>query len=72
MGTNVVSFAAGACYNVGGAIYAPADNMILGTSSSCGTTVGQLIAWTLTVNGSGTLNANFTANRLPYMKGLTQ
>ena len=46
--------------------------MIMGTSSACGTTVGQVIAWTLTVNGSGTLNANFSANRLPYIKGLTQ
>jgi hypothetical protein len=24
------------------------------------------------VNGIGTLNANFSANRLPYIKGLTQ
>ena len=36
------------------------------------TTLGQVIAWTLTVNGSGTLNATFSANRLPYIKGLTQ
>jgi hypothetical protein len=47
--------------------------MIMGaTSAACGTTVGQVIAWTLTVNGNGTLNANFSANRLPYIKGLTQ
>jgi Flp pilus assembly protein TadG len=72
LGTNVVSFSAGACYNISGAIYAPADNMIMGTSSTCATTVGQVIAWTLTMNGNGTLNANFTANRLPYIKGLTQ
>jgi hypothetical protein len=31
-----------------------------------------VIAWTLIVNGSGTLNANFVPNNLPYIKGLTQ
>jgi hypothetical protein len=72
LGTNVLSFTSGACYNISGTIYGPADNMIMGTSSACATTVGQVIAWTLTVNGSGTLNANFSANRLPYIKGLTQ
>ena len=72
LGTNVLQFSSGACYNVSGAIYGPADNMIMGTSSACATTVGQVIAWTLTVNGTGTLNATFSANRLPYIKGLTQ
>jgi hypothetical protein len=72
LGTNVVQFATGACYSIGGAIYAPADNMVMSTTSSCPTAVGQVIAWTLTVNGSGTLTANFSANRLPYIKGLTQ
>jgi hypothetical protein len=71
LGTNVLQFSAGACYNISGAIYGPADNMIMG-ASACGSTVGQVIAWTLTVNGTGTLNANFSANRLPYIKGLTQ
>ena len=73
LGTNVVQFSNGACYNISGAIYGPADNMIMGTTTNaCGTSVGQVIAWTLTVNGSGTLNANFSPNQLPYMKGLTQ
>jgi hypothetical protein len=40
--------------------------------NACGTTVGQVIAWYLTVNGSGTLIANFTPSNVPYMKGLTQ
>jgi hypothetical protein len=44
----------------------------MGTTSACGTTVGQVIAWTLTVNGSGTLNVTFNPSQLPYMKGLTQ
>jgi hypothetical protein len=71
LGTNVVSLSSGACYNIGGTTYGPADNMVLGVSA-CSTTVGQVIAWTLTLNGSGTLNANFTPTQLPYMKGLTQ
>lgn len=71
LGTNVVQFSNGACYNISGALYGPADNMVL-AGNACGTTVGQVIAWTLTVNGSGTLNANFTPGNLPYMKGLTQ
>jgi len=72
LGTNVVQFSTGSCYDISGATYGPADNMIMSTTSACGTSVGQVIAWTLTVNGSGTLNASFSANRLPYMKGLTQ
>ena len=71
LGTNVVQFSAGACYNIGGAIYAPAENMNL-TASACGTSVGQVIAWTLTLDGNGTLDVNFTPSQLPYMKGLTQ
>jgi hypothetical protein len=71
LGSNVVQFSNGACYNIGGAIYGPADNMVM-AGNACGTSVGQVIAWTLTVNGSGTLNAGFTASKLPYLKGLTQ
>jgi len=72
LGTNVVQFATGACYNISGAVYGPADNMVMDTTSACGTTVGQVIAWTLTLAGSGTLNATFSASHLPYIKGLTQ
>jgi hypothetical protein len=71
LGTNVMQFSNGACYNISGALYGPADNMVL-AGNACGTTVGQVIAWYLTVNGSGTLNVSFTPNNLPYMKGLTQ
>jgi hypothetical protein len=70
-GTNVVVFSTGACYNIGGVLYGPADNMVL-TGSACATMVNQVIAWTLTVNGSSTLNVTFNGNRVPYMKGLTQ
>jgi len=71
LGTNVVQFSNGSCYNISGALFGPADNMVL-AGNACGTSVGQVIAWTLIVNGSGTLNAGFTASNLPYMKGLTQ
>jgi hypothetical protein len=31
-----------------------------------------VVAWTLTVNGNGTLNETYNPNLLPYMKGLVQ
>jgi hypothetical protein len=71
LGTNVVRFAGGACYSIGGAIYGPADNMVL-TGSGCGTGVGQIVAWTLLINGNGNVNETFDATKLPYMKGLVQ
>jgi hypothetical protein len=71
LGTNVVQFSSGACYSISGAVYGPADNMDM-ASNACGTSVGQIIAWTLNVSGSGTLNVSFTPSQLPYMKGLTQ
>ena len=71
LGTNVVRFAGGACYSIGGAIYGPADNMVL-TGSGCGTGVGQIVAWTLLINGNGNVNETFNPNSVPYMKGLTQ
>src|SRR5438132_1285408 len=71
LGTNVIRFAGGACYSIGGAIYGPADNMVL-TGSGCGTGVGQVVAWTLLINGNGTVNETFDPTKLPYMKGLTQ
>ena len=71
LGTNVLRFAGGACYSIGGAIYGPADNMVL-TGSGCGTGVGQVVAWTLLINGNGNVNETFDPSRVPYMKGLTQ
>ena len=71
LGTNVVRFSGGACYSIGGAIYGPADNMVI-TGSSCGSGVGQIVAWTLTLNGNGNVNETFDPSHLPYMKGLTQ
>jgi Flp pilus assembly protein TadG len=71
LGTNVLKFSGGSCYSIRGAIYGPADNMVL-TGSSCGSGVGQIVAWTLTINGNGNVNETFDPNALPYMKGLTQ
>ena len=71
LGTNVVRFAGGSCYSIAGIVYGPADNMVM-TGSGCGTGVGQVVAWTLTVNGNGTLNETYNPNLLPYMKGLVQ
>jgi Flp pilus assembly protein TadG len=71
LGTNVVRFSGGSCYSIGGAIYGPADNMVL-TGSGCGTGVGQIVAWTLTINGNGNVNETYNPNSLPYLKGLTQ
>src|SRR6202022_1775138 len=53
LGTNVVTFSTGACYNISGTVYAPADNIVLG-SGACSTVVGPIVAWTLVSNGSGT------------------
>lgn len=71
LGTNVVRITGGACYSIKGAIYGPADNMQLG-GSACGSGVGQIVAWTLTITGNGNVNEIFDPNSLPYMKGLTQ
>jgi len=71
LGTNVVKFSGGSCYSIRGAMYGPADNMVL-TGSACGSGVGQIVAWTLTVNGNGNVNETFDGSKLPYMKGLTQ
>ncbi|OLD91541.1 MAG: hypothetical protein AUG96_00535 [Chloroflexi bacterium 13_1_20CM_4_66_15] len=71
LGTNVLKFSGGSCYTILGAIYGPADNMTL-TGSACGGGVGQIVAWTLTVNGNGNVNETFDPSKLPYMKGLTQ
>jgi hypothetical protein len=71
LGTNVVKFSGGACYSISGALYGPADNMWL-TGSGCGTGVGQIVAWTLTINGNGNVNETYSPTAVPYMKGLIQ
>src|SRR3989442_1746714 len=71
LGTNVVRFSGNACYTITGAIYGPAANMAL-TGSGCATGVGQVVAWTPLINGTGNVNETFDPTKLPYMKGLTQ
>ena len=71
LGSNVVRLSPDACYSISGAIYGPADNMVIG-GSGCGTGVGQIVAWTLQINGTGTVNVTFDPTHLPYIKGLTQ
>ncbi len=70
-GTNVVRFTGTACYSISGTIYGPADNMWL-TGSGCGSGVGQIVAWTLLINGNGNVTETFNPNSVPYMKGLIQ
>jgi hypothetical protein len=71
LGSNVIRLSSGACYSINGAVYGPADNMVIG-GSGCGTGLGQVVAWTLQINGSGTVNVTFDPTHLPYIKGLTQ
>jgi hypothetical protein len=71
LGSNVVRISSGACYSISGEIFGPADNMAIG-GSGCGTGLGQIVAWSLQVNGSGTVNVTFDPSKVPYMKGLTQ
>jgi len=42
------------------------------TGGGCGTGVGQIVAWTLTINGNGNVNETYDPTAVPYMKGLVQ
>lgn len=70
-GTNVVKITGGGYYNIEGAIYGPADNMQI-SGGAGGSGVGQIVAWTLGLNGGGSINETYDPNSLPYLKGLTQ
>ena len=70
-GTNVVRITGGGNYSIQGIIYGPADNMQIGGNGS-GSGVGQIIAWTLVINGGGAINELYNPNQLPYIKGLIQ
>jgi hypothetical protein len=70
-GTNVVAIAGGANYSIYGSIYGPADNMSIGGGGG-GAGVGQIIAWTLKVNGNGNVNETYDPSKVPYIKGLTE
>lgn len=70
-GTNVVAILGGANYSIYGSIYGPADNMQIGGGGG-GWGVGQIIAWTMKVNGNGNVNETYDPTKVPYIKGLTQ
>jgi len=70
-GTNVVKITGGGSYNIKGILYGPADNMQI-SGGGAGSGVGQIVAWTLGLNGGGAINELYNPNQLPYMKGLIQ
>ena len=70
-GTNVVKITGGGYYNIQGIIYGPADNMTISGGGS-GSGVGQIVAWTLGLNGGAAINELYNPSQLPYMKGLIQ
>ncbi len=70
-GSNVVRLTGGGSYNIKGTIYGPADNMQI-ASGSAGSGLGQVIAWTLVLSGSGAVNELYSPSQVPYIKGLTQ
>jgi putative Flp pilus-assembly TadE/G-like protein len=70
-GTSVVQITGGGAYSVKGAIYAPADNVVI-SGGGAGTGVGQIIAWTANFNGNGTVTETYDPSGLPFVKGLIQ
>lgn len=70
-GTNVVKITGGGYYSILGIIYGPADNMQISGGGS-GSGVGQIVAWTLGLNGGGAINELYNPSQLPYLKGLIQ
>ena len=73
-GTNVVAILGNSNYSIYGAIYGPADNMQIGGSGG-GWGVGQIVAWTMKINGGGSganVTETFDPTRIPVIKGLTQ
>ncbi|HYM51725.1 MAG TPA: hypothetical protein VET65_14290, partial [Candidatus Limnocylindrales bacterium] len=69
-GTNVIRLTGGGTYSITGAIYAPADNVQL--AGSTGSAVGQVIAWTAAITGTGNVTATFNPASAPFLKGLVQ
>jgi hypothetical protein len=70
-GTNVVQIQSASYYNIQGTIYGPFDNMNIG-GGAAGSGVGQIVAWTLKLNGNGTITETFNPAYQPYLKGLIQ
>jgi hypothetical protein len=73
-GTNVVAILGNSTYSIYGAIYGPADNMQIG-GSGAGWGVGQIVAWTMKINGGGSganVTETFDPTKIPIIKGLIQ
>lgn len=70
-GTSVVQIQSQSYYSIGGTIYGPYDNMNIG-GGAAGSGVGQIVAWTLKLNGNGAINETYNPAYQPYMKGLIQ
>lgn len=56
---NTVTLGGGGLLKVGGVIYAPSDNVAVAGNSSTTGYVGQIISWTVTYSGGGTLEQNY-------------
>ena len=69
-GSNVVTFAAGAVYNILGSVYGYSDNMSFEGGSVTANGVGQILAWTVKLTGGGTINQIYDPNNLPSEYGL--
>jgi hypothetical protein len=70
-GTHVINISGNGAYSIRGAIYSPADNGSF-SGNGAGYGVGQMIVWTATVVGNGTLKENYDPSYLPYFRGLIQ
>lgn len=70
-GTHIVDISGSGNYSIRGALYGPADNMML-SGNGGGYGVGQLIAWTAQAQGNGNVKENYDPKYLPYFRGLIQ
>jgi Flp pilus assembly protein TadG len=68
-GSNVVVFSGGAFYSVGGVVYGYSDNMSFGGGSG-GQGIGQVFAWTMTINGNGSITETYDPGQRPVLQGL--
>ena len=70
-GTHEVNISGSATLNIYGAFYGPGDNMFF-CGNGLGYGVGQIVAWTMTVCGNGTIDEHYNPAYLPYFRGLVQ
>ena len=70
-GSHVVNITGSAALNIYGAFYGPGDNMFF-CGNGAGYGVGQIVAWTMSVCGNGTIDEHYNPAYLPYFRGLVQ